>query len=98
MVKSNKGTDATVKWQDGIDQYVFKDGERSADEATIWQQKAYDDHLIREARHQLLNGRTTPKVVMDREDTTMSGGSRIEEIGSAFHLHAPKGKGKEKET
>ena len=45
-VKSKKGTGTTVKWQDGIDQYIYKEGETSADEPTIWQQNAYNDHLI----------------------------------------------------
>ena len=77
-----------------VSQFTYQQGEGSADEATIWQQKAYDDHLVRGARHQLWNGRTTPKVISNRDDTSVSSGSRIEEVGSAFRLRADKGKAK----
>ena len=53
VVETNKGTGATVKEREGIDQYVYKKGETSENEVTIWQQEAYDKHLIRGARHQL---------------------------------------------
>ena len=96
VCKDSTEIGATVGNQNDTSQYVYKQGETSADEATIWQQKAYDDHLVQAARHQLWKGRTTRKVVMNRDDTSVSSGSRIEEIGSAFRLHEPKGKAKEK--
>ena len=95
VVNSNEGAGATVGRQVDIGQYIYKEGERSANKATIWQQKAYDDQLVRRVQHQWWDGRTSPKVVINRDDTTVASGSRIEEIGSAFRLRARQGKGKE---
>ena len=97
VFKKRKQTGATVGSQNDVSQYAYKQGETSADEVTVWQQNAYNDHTVQAARHQLWRGRTTPKVVMNHDDTSVSNGSRIEEIGSSFRLQEPKGKAKERQ-
>lgn len=56
------------------------------DTATSRQHKAYDDYIVRRATYHLWDGRMTPKIVVDHEDTSVSSGSRIVEVGSAFRL------------